>query len=374
MSVTASRRSFLGRIGVAVSLAIALLVPVFVARRLQVPMSSVLLLPLQAHLAALVVLAIEVGARGLRLVAIARGLKLPLSLSTGLMAQLCADAAGAVTPSRTGSEPAKVLAMRRNGAPLAGVGAVAAVEMVFEVGGLLVIAAMLSWLAPQGRLAAAAILTYAAVVAMVIALLLVVARRPDPECPPRAWQRLGIATDRWRQIAGNAEAFGRHVRALPRLGAGATTLAAVMTLAHQGARAAIFPALLVGSSLAAGSTTAPGGIATWSPELVGRADWTSLVVTPFSLLYLGALLPPPGGGGGVEVGFVVSLGGILPSDRLPMLLLWWRTYTHYISAVLGALLIASIALRQPRGEGTDRAPEQGSHTHARSEAHPAPAD
>ena len=316
------------------SIGLALFVPVAIAWRTELPFASLLRLPAGAHVAALLVLALEVGARGLRLVAIARGLKLPLSARTAWLAQLCADAAGAVTPSRSGSEPAKLMAMRRDGAPLAGVGAVAAVEMIFEVGGLLMIAALLALFAPGGRLAAAAILAYAGVVSMALTALFFIARRPDPDRAPRLWLHLKLTAERWRLLASTARDFSQQMRALRHLGAKAGLIAAGMTLTHQVARAATFPALVLGTA----------GVA-------APLDWARLVIAPFSLLYLGALLPPPGGGGGVELGFAAALGDTLPAPQLPMLLLWWRAYTHYISAAIGAVLMSLLAARRAARRG-----------------------
>lgn len=323
---------------VGLSLAAALAIPLFLALRAGLPPGALLSLPWQAHLAGGLVLAVEVLARAWRLVSLARALGVPLRMRTALLAQLSADAAGTVTPARSGSEPAKLLSMRRDGGGMGGVAAVAAGELAFEVLGLAVVASVFVVALPDGTRAALAVLAYAGVVAAVVTTLYVVAGRGRSE-PPGWWRRVRLSEARWRWLMATASEFRTRARALPHIGTRAALATGALTLLHQLAKAATFPALAWGAGL--GDLVDPGPGA-------GGLPWARLFVVPFSILYLGALLPPPGGGGGVEIGFAALLGDALPAAQLPVLLLWWRAYTHYVSAVVGGLAMGLLLLRRRR--------------------------
>jgi hypothetical protein len=66
-----------------------------------------------------------------------------------------------------------------------------------------------------------------------------------------------------------------------------------------------------------------------------------LLAWPMLLLYAGALVPAPGGGGAIELVFAAALDDVLSPDHLVAALLWWRFYTYYLSALLGAIVLAS---------------------------------
>lgn len=329
---------------VTASLAAALAVPLLLARRAGLSPGALLRLPWQAHVAGALLFAVEVGARAARLRALAGPLQVPLRPRTALLAQLCADAAGAVTPARGGSEPAKVLTMRRDGGGVGEVGAVALGEMALEVSGLVVVATVLAVAAPGGTRAALAVLTYAAVVGAVLSLLYLAAGRGH-DGPPRWLLRLGLPAGAWTSFVGSARAFRERVGALPHIGVRPALTAAALTLLHQGARAATLPGLAWGAQVAG-----PGSGA-------GPVPWATLFVVPFGIVYLGALLPPPGGGGGVELGFAALLRDALPPALLPTLLLWWRIYTHYLGALVGGAASALMLLRRRSRPGTEPDPD-----------------
>jgi hypothetical protein len=103
--------------------------------------------------------------------------------------------------------------------------------------------------------------------------------------------------------------------------------------------------------LAAGTASLPPGGA------------TELVLRPFFVLYTTALLPPPGGGGGVEVVFATLLGGVLPDAVLASALVWWRVYTFYLGAALGALVLLGPGVAAPwRGTGSEDRERSGGGT------------
>lgn len=340
--------------GVAASLGIALAVPVVLAHRAGLPLAALLTLPLLAHLLAGTALLAEVGGRAARIVALARALEVPLRWRTAWLAQLAGDAAGAVTPSRSGTEPAKLLSMRRDGGRVGGLAAIAVGETAFEVGGLLVVGAALLLALDEGRAAAAAVFTYAGVVGCVLTGLVVFAGRRARRRPvPGWWTRLGLRPGRWRLLERISRDFRLRADALRSLPPRAVAAAGAATLLHQAARAATFPALA------------------WAATADPSLDWVALTLGPFGLVYLGALLPPPGGGGGIEVGFAALLGDALAPERLPVLLLWWRVYTHLLTAAVGAGAIALLSARRRASPRRRQEDLQRLHGQGTVQDHPA---
>ncbi|MEK9506273.1 lysylphosphatidylglycerol synthase domain-containing protein [Gaopeijia maritima] len=319
------RKTVLRAAGATVSLGIALAIPVVLARRADLPVSALLALPLAAHLLAALALFVEVGGRAARIVVFARALKVPLRWSTAWIAQLAGDSAGTVTPSRSGTEPAKMLAMRRDGGKVGGLAAIAVGETAFEALGLLAIGLALAVFVDGGGAIALAIGTYAGVVLTVIAGLLLFAGQGAQRRPvPRWWTKVGLRHGRWRLLERTSRDFRERAGALRHIPRRYVAGAVGATFLHQAARAATFPALV------------------WATTMEPGLDWVALTLRPFGLLYLGSLLPPPGGGGGIEMGFVAVLGDALGPDQLPVLLLWWRVYTHLLTAVIGAGLLLQL--------------------------------
>jgi uncharacterized membrane protein YbhN (UPF0104 family) len=304
-----------------ISLAAGLLVTGFVTWRIGATPADLLALPLRAHLAAFAVLALEVGARGARIWALARGVGVPVRLATSIRAQLYADAAGAVTPSKIGSDPAKAWGLGTDGAPLGARAALLLGEMAWEVAVLVVVGGFLAVAVPSMRAVPLAVFGYAATVA-VLGLLAVRAARTATASPPRWWRWFGLAQSRWDGVRAQGVDFLDHAGALRDGWMGSAPLALFATVVHMAARVGVLVVML----------------AVWTglPE-----PWLPLLLWPFGLLYLGALLPPPGGGGGIEVGFAAALGGVLPPSVLAAALLWWRAYTFYLPAAVGGLLIAA---------------------------------
>jgi uncharacterized membrane protein YbhN (UPF0104 family) len=165
----------------------------------------------------------------------------------------------------------------------------------------------------------------AAALAMpVIAFLLV--RRPGSPRPPRVWRWLRLKASRWRQLRAGAWRFRSKARALARLRARTVTGVLLASLVHAVARLATLPMLVVG--------------------VVPGAALGPLVAWPLLLLYTGSLIPPPGGGGAVEIAFVAALTPTIGEGPLAGILLWWRSYTFYLGAILGAVVLALVLGRE----------------------------
>jgi len=279
-------------------------------------------LPAQAHLLALVAFAVEIVARGARVLLVARALDLPLTLGRSVRAQFAGDAAGAMTPSRVGADPAKIAVLRGGGAGVGPSGALLVAEMGAEAFVLLILAGVVA-LGPWGSgWVALGLGGYAVVVSSVGVAAFFVSRMPDKD-PPRLWMRLNLGVGRWESLRGTTRDFRRQVARLKEVPARFIAGILGMTLLHMAARLVILPALVL--PLAAVST-----------ESVALTD---LVLRPFFVLYATALLPPPGGGGGVELTFATLLEGVLDGPTLAATLIWWRVYTFYLSAALGGIFL-----------------------------------
>lgn len=282
-------------------------------------------LPPASHLAALGALAVHLVARGARVWFVARGLGLPLRLWTSIQAQVAADGLAAVTPSRVGSDPAKIAVLRRDGLGIGPCGALLVAEMAAEATVLLVCAGVVL-LTPWGTLwIAAGLAGYAVLVSALGVAAFFVSKAPGHD-PPGLWMRVGLGAGRWAALLDATREFREHTVRLRRLGAASVLAVLGATVVHIAARVSVLP-LLVLPLADLGAAALPGGTV---PELVVR---------PFFVLYATALLPPPGGGGGVEMVFAAVLGGLLAPAVLAATLVWWRVYTFYLSAALGGLAL-----------------------------------
>lgn len=304
----------------ALSLLAGLGATVWIVSRTGVGWADVVALPASAHLLAFAVMGVEVLGRGLRIRVLAAQLGVPMRVSTATLAQLAADAAGAVTPSKVGADPAKLWIFGRDGASLGSRGALVLGEMAWEIAVLMGVAIVLGILLPDGRTVPLAVATYAVIIFLLGALALWAAHRAGTE-PPRFWAWLRLRPAQWRALQRQGKGFVKDSGALRSPSVPIAVGAFATTLLHMGARVSVLFALVVGMS---------------GPPSDGVAD---LLLWPFGLLYLGSILPPPGGGGALEIGFAAALEGTLDPAALPVLLVWWRVYTFYLPAALGGLVL-----------------------------------
>ena len=302
-----------------------------------------LALPLGAHALALAVALAEVGARGVKLALSARSLRVPMTLRTAMRACLGGDFGAAVTPARSGSEPARFLILAEAGTPAAGTVLVLFAELVLEMLSLLIVAGALLALFPAAASAvrglAGLVSAYAVVVLGTGAVGVTLARRHGHGPPPRWLRMLGVRGDRWRAVQRalrQLRASAGAVRAAPK---GMLLLALVVSVAHVAARLLVLPVLVL--ALAPAVRLAP------------------LVVWPLALQYGAAVAPAPGGGGLVEVAFRAVLGPAIPAFALGAALVWWRVYTFYLYVPLGALAAGRTVMRalRARPAAVDDTPE-----------------
>ena len=303
------------------------------------PAEALRYLPARAHLLAAGAFAVDLLARGTRVLLVARGLGLPLTLGTSVKAQLAGEGLGAVTPSRVGADPAKIWVLRRDGMGVGSCGALLVAEMGAESLVLLLSAAVIL-LGPWSPWLGAGLAAYALVVSSVGIAAFLVSRASDTD-PPSLWLRLGLGAGRWAALRRATREFRADTTRLRNLRAPWVAGVLGATVVHMVARVSVL-SLLVLPMLAAGAASLPPGGA------------TELVLRPFFVLYTTALLPPPGGGGGVEVVFATLLGGVLPDAVLASALVWWRVYTFYLGAALGALVLLGPGVAAPwRSAGSE---------------------
>ena len=268
--------------------------------------------------------------RGARISLLARGLGGSLPLPQAIGVQLTGEAAAAVTPSRSGSDPARLLVMRRWGVDLPTGLAVLVGEMMAEGLLLLAVVGVFFVLLPDSKVATLAALPYGIVALALPFLTVVLARIPADRGPPRLWGTVGLRARQWQRLRDAAKRFRGKARALMDLEGKTVFLVLLVSLAHMLARLAILPLLTLSSA-----PSAPLG---------------PLLAWPLVFLYAGSLLPPPGGGGAIELGFVAAPEPIFGGATLTSLLFWWRWYTFYLGGLLGGLFLC-FSLGKTKGPG-----------------------
>ena len=289
-------------------------------------------LPLRAHLFALGLVALDTAFRALKLRWSARAIGFELPLRPALRATLGGDFGGAITPSRSGTEPTRFLILTE-----ARVGAANAVVLLFtelalEITSLLIIAVALGIFLPRGRALAGLagvvggfLLLFAAGVAFAVVL-----SRPQRRgSPPRWASAVGLRGMRWRRMQQSLVQLRERLGALRRARPGWSLAALGASVLHVSARVAVLAVM----------------VRTVAPEV----PLAPLVLWPLTLYYGAGAAPAPGGGGVVEVAFRAALGGVIPDAWLGSSLIWWRFYTFYLPMTLGAIVAGRAVLRAVRG-------------------------
>ena len=313
------------RLFVALSLTGVAVATVLVLRRSGGP-EALFVLPVGNHMAALGAMVLEVLLRAVRFVILGAVMGAGVPMAVATMAQLAGDGGGAVTPSRSGSDPAKALILSRHRIRGGHIGALLVGEVVAEAALLPVCALVMAlWLeVPLTPMVATLSWSVAALTLVGLAVRLAPTRDSSA---PRLLQRLGVTGPRWERVVTVAADFRQAARALRRMSPVHLLLLGGATVGHIAARLATLPAL-------AGSEFAMANLA----ELLG---W------PFFLLYGAPLIPLPGGGGAIEAVFAELVGGYLPREQLGALTFWWRFYTFHLFALVGWLVITIPIRRKP---------------------------
>jgi uncharacterized protein (TIRG00374 family) len=289
-------------------------------------------LPPMAHLLALSAAVVEVIARSLKIQWSARAAGIKLRFATAIRTSLGGDFAAAITPARSGAEPARFFVLAESGLPSSSVLVILYAELFLEV---LSLAAVVLVVAIIFRHAGAVILTltsmvglYAAVILGLGALALFLSRR-NANGPPPLWaRRLRLHAGRWRTIQRALRKLRSTIDSVERVRKGAVIAAFLASFVHVAIRLFVLPALVLTS--------------------VPDAPLAPLALWPLGFLYGAAVVPAPGGGGAVEVAFRAALGKSIPAQLFGAALIWWRFYTFYIYILVGAFVAGNTVLRAIR--------------------------
>lgn len=293
-----------------------------------------LALPPMAHLLAAAAVATEISTRAWKITYSAKAVGLWLPFRVGLRTCLGGDFGAAITPARSGAEPARYLILSEAKLSPANVLLILFAEIFLEALSLAAVVAVCAifFHAAGGVLTALIMVAgaYAGVVLGLGTLALVVSRR-GTFGPPPGWARsLRLTGGRWRMVQRSLRRVRDTVEQVRTLNWRFATIALLMSIAHVAVRLAILPALVL--------TTHP------DVPLAPIALW------PFSFLYGAVVVPVPGGGGAVEVVFAKVLGDVIPESIFGASLLWWRFYTFYVYIILGAIVAGGVVMRAVRRE------------------------
>ena len=291
-----------------------------------------LMLPPRAHLLALLAVMVEVFARALKIRWSARAAGIRLPLGTALRTCLGGDFGAAITPARSGAEPARFFILAESGLASSSVLVILYAELFLEVFSL---AAVVLVVAIVFRHAGTVVLTltglvgtYAAVVLGVGAVALFLSRRNANGPPPRWARRLRLNAGRWRTIQRALRKLRATIDSVEHVNMKPAIAAFLASVVHVGVRLTVLPALVMTS--------------------VAAVPLAPLALWPLGFLYGAAVVPAPGGGGAVEMAFRAALGDAIPVTLFAAALVWWRFYTFYIYILLGAVAAGNTVLRAVR--------------------------
>ncbi|GJG86971.1 hypothetical protein tb265_21520 [Gemmatimonadetes bacterium T265] len=303
-------------------------------------------LPLLAHAFGLGAFLLELFSRAWKIQLSARALRIPLGFGTALRTCLGGDFGAAVTPARSGAEPARYLVLTEaRVAPTARL-LILFTELFLEMLSLATVAVLLAvgFRGTGGALAGLEGLVggYAVFVLGVGGGGLLLARRNAGGPPPRwaAW----IGAGRWRAVQRSVRQLRASVDAVRAARLGTMAIALLASIVHIVARVLVLPGLVYGTVLAGGPAV---------PFV--RDAIAPLVLWPLALSYGAAVAPAPGGGGVVEAAFAATLAGTIPAAIFGASLIWWRVYTFYAYVLLGGVATGRTALRALRRRGRRRA-------------------
>lgn len=291
-------------------------------------------LPVAAHLLALGAVAAEVFTRALKIKLAAKSLGIPLRLGTSARVCLAGDFGAAITPARSGAEPARFFVLAQARVKPVSALLVLFSELFLEMLSLAIIAIVGTFLFKgQGAIVGGLVGVVGAYASFLLgtATAGMLLSRRNANGPPPPWVKsLGFHAGHWRtvqrslrQLRAGVSAM-RHARPLP------LVLALISSVAHVALRLSILPILVL--FVAPDVSLAP------------------LVLWPMVLLYGGAVAPAPGGGGLIEVAFKATLDGVIPAAAFVTSLVWWRFYTFYAYVLLGALATGGTVMRALRRE------------------------
>ncbi|HEX6533642.1 MAG TPA: lysylphosphatidylglycerol synthase transmembrane domain-containing protein [Gemmatimonadaceae bacterium] len=295
-----------------------------------------------AHAVLLAVALLELGARGGKVMLSAASLRIPMSLGTALRASAGGDFGAAITPARTGAEPARYLIMSESGMASASIILVIFAELFLEMLSLAVVAlAMFLVFRGEGAMITGMVglvAMYATFVLGTGALGFMLAKRNASGPPPRWAQRIGLHAGRWRAVQRSLRQLRSGIEGMRHMRISYALFALGMSLLHVALRLAILPIIVYSFGV--------------------RVPAAPLILWPIALTYGSVVAPVPAGGGFIEVAFKATLGKAIPVSIFGASLIWWRFYTFYLYIILGAVAAGGTVMRALREEEPEEvAPE-----------------
>ena len=322
------------------SFAAAIGVSVFLAVRSWSGAHGVAALPLAGHLLAIGMMTVEVSARVLKLYYSAAALGIPFSIAASFRTNLGGDFGAGITPSRSGSEPARFLILSEAKMRPAASILLLFMEMFLEVISMLIIAIVLALAFPNaGRIVGGVFIVavgYSAVAVSIGYMGFALSRR-GAGAPPRWARVVGLNAERWRRIQGGLRELYARVATVRTANRRLIAWASLLSVMHILARIAVLPMIVMSYDR--------------SVEVAPLLLWS------LALMYGANAAPAPAGGGLIEFVFSSSLGGIIPAQYFAATLIWWRFYTFYALILLGAIVAGRTVMRALRGDVDDEKPE-----------------
>lgn len=286
------------------------------------------------HAAALATVTAEILTRAFKIQASARACDIPLRFGTALRVCLAGDFAAAITPARSGAEPARFLVLAESGTPAAQRVLVLFLELFLEMGSLVLVCTVLAVLF-RGRGASASGLIalvggYSTFVLGAGAAGWFLSAR-NANGPPPAWAKaLRLHAGRWRAVQRTLRSLRTAVQALRSANPLLMLLAFGGSVLHVLGKVATLPILVY-----VADRGFPLTMDTLAP----------LVLWPLALFYGGVAVPAPGGGGFIEGAFAATLKSAIPPAIFVASLVWWRFYTFYLYILVGGIAAGDAALR-----------------------------
>lgn len=320
-----------------VSFAAAIGVSLYIVLTSWLPADHTVTVSVAAHGVLLGVALLELGARGAKVRLSAASLRIPMTFGIALRASAGGDFGAAITPARTGAEPARFLIMTEAGMSSAHIILVIYAELFLEMISLAIVAiAMFFTFRSSGAIItgmASLVAMYAAFVLGTGALGFVLARRGINHTPPTWIARLGIHGARWERFRKVLEQLQQGIENMRDMRVGMAGIALLTSIVHIMLRLAILPIIVY--SFGVHVPAAP------------------LILWPIALTYGSVVVAVPAGGGFIEVAFKETLGHAIPAAIFGASLIWWRFYTFYLYIILGAIAAGGTVLRALRPDDDD---------------------
>lgn len=288
------------------------------------------------HLMLLCIALSELLARGAKVWLSAIAMRIPMSYRLALRASAGGDFGAAITPNKSGAEPARYLIMTEDGMRPAQILLVIYAELFLEMISLALVAVALYFIFRNAGSTLIGVISAVGLYALFVlgtgALGWILSAKYGTTGPPPKWaRRLKLRGARWRKVQRALATLRTAIGGIRHMRLGMTAVALLASILHIGLRIAILPAIVY----SLGEKQVP---------------LAPLVLWPVALMWGSAISPLPGGGGAIEVGFKAALEHSIPARIFGAALIWWRFYTFYLFILLGALAAGGTVLRALRDD------------------------